>query len=110
VRRSSDAGGKKRTSALTEEQRSELARKAVAARWGSKSGKEGRALELLRRPQGATLAELEHLTGWKAGTIYGFVNGRLVRKLGLRTQSFLSDSKERTYRIAEMAIAPKKEL
>jgi hypothetical protein len=100
-------GGKKRMASLTAEQRSELARTAVAARWGSKGGQEARALALMRRPQGATLGELMDLTGWKAGTVYGFVNGRLVRKLGLRAQSFLSEGKERTYRIAEMAIAPK---
>jgi hypothetical protein len=39
-------------------------------------------------------------TGWQAHTVRGFVSGTLIKKLGLKVESFKSDGAERTYRIA----------
>jgi hypothetical protein len=69
---------------------------ASVAREGSKKAE---VLDLMRRKQGVTLAEIMELTGWQAHTVRGFVSGTLVTKLGLKVESFRSDDKERTYRI-----------
>jgi len=86
------------------------AKKAVPARKGGKKagGKEARegskkaeVLELMRRSKGATLAEIMKATGWLAHTVRGFVSGTLIKKQGLKVESFRSDAKERTYRVSE---------
>ena len=71
----------------------------------SKGGKEARdgskkaeVLELMRRPKGATLAEIMKATGWQAHTVREFVSGTL-KKQRLKVESFRSDEKERTYRV-----------
>jgi hypothetical protein len=69
---------------------------ANVAREGSK--KAG-VLDLMRRSQGASLAEIMELTGWQPHTVRGFVSGTLVKKLGLKVESFRTEEKERTYRI-----------
>jgi hypothetical protein len=69
---------------------------ANVAREGSKKSE---VIDLMRRSQGATLAEVMELTGWQAHTIRGFVSGTLIKKLGLNVESFRSNEKERTYRI-----------
>ena len=53
----------------------------------------------MRRSKGATLAEIMEKTGWQAHTVRGFVSGTLIKKLGLKVDSFRSDEKERCYRI-----------
>jgi hypothetical protein len=71
---------------------------ANVAREGSKKSE---VIDLMRRSQGATLAEIMELTGWQAHTVRGFVSGTLVKKLGLKVDSFRSNEKERTYRISK---------
>jgi hypothetical protein len=66
------------------------------ARDGSKKGE---VIDLMRRSQGATLAEIMERTGWQAHTVRGFVSGTLIKKLELKVESFRSAEKERTYRI-----------
>jgi hypothetical protein len=60
--------------------------------------KKSEVIDLMRRSQGATLAEIMELTGWQAHTVRGFVSGTLIKKLGLDVESFRSKEKERTYR------------
>jgi Protein of unknown function (DUF3489) len=69
---------------------------AEQAREGSKKAE---VLDLMRRSQGASLAEIMELTGWQAHTVRGFVSGTLIKKLGLKVESFRTEEKERTYRI-----------
>jgi hypothetical protein len=69
---------------------------AAGARAGSKKGE---VIDLLRRPSGATLAEIIELTGWQPHTVRGFVSGTLVKKMRLRVESFRTDEKERAYKI-----------
>jgi len=66
------------------------------AREGSKKAE---VLGLMRRSGGATLAKIMKLTGWQAHTVRGFVSGTLIKKLGLKVESFRSEEKERTYRV-----------
>ena len=66
------------------------------AREGSKQAD---VIELISRAQGATLAEIMEHTGWQKHTVRGFVSGTLIKKLGLKVESFRSNEKERTYRV-----------
>jgi len=83
------------------------AKRRATARPGAKSAsnvdregsKKAEVLDLMRRKQGATLAEIMEITGWQAHTVRGFVSGTLVTKLGLKVESFRSEEKERTYRV-----------
>ena len=66
------------------------------ARQGSKKAE---VLDLMRRKQGATLAEIMEQTGWQPHTVRGFVSGTLNKKMGLEVESFRNADKERAYRI-----------
>jgi hypothetical protein len=66
------------------------------AREGSKKAE---VVDLMRRPKGATLAEIMKATNWQRHTVRGFVSGTLIKRLGLKVESFRSDDKERCYRI-----------
>jgi Protein of unknown function (DUF3489) len=57
-------------------------------------------LELLRRKEGATIAEIANATDWQNHSIRGFISGTLTKKMGLTVESVKSDTGERTYRIA----------
>jgi hypothetical protein len=66
------------------------------ARKGSKTAK---ILALLRRPAGASLAELRKVTGWQAHSVRGFLSGTLKKKMGLRIDSVSRSDGERVYRV-----------
>jgi hypothetical protein len=65
------------------------------------TSKKAIVLDLLRRPKGATMAEIAQATGWQNHSIRGFISGNLTKKMGLTVESAKNDSGERTYRIAE---------
>jgi hypothetical protein len=71
---------------------------ATAAREGSKKAA---VLALLRRKQGATLAEIMKETGWQAHSVRGFISGALGSKMGLAVESAKRQDGERTYSIAK---------
>jgi len=77
------------------------AQKAAPARQGAKEARDGskkaEVLELLRRKQGATLAEILKATGWQAHTVRGFVS--IAKRRGLQVESFRNNDKQRTYRV-----------
>jgi hypothetical protein len=58
-------------------------------------------LELLKQPNGATLAELMAATQWQAHSVRGFISGTLGKKMGLEVESTKSEAGERTYRLAK---------
>ncbi len=60
-----------------------------------------RIIALLRRPQGATVAELMQLTGWLSHSVRGALSGALKRKMGLAVASSVDPDRGRVYRIAE---------
>jgi hypothetical protein len=69
----------------------------------SKSSKQQLCLELLRRPDGAGLKELQAATGWQAHSVRGFLAGTVKRKLGLTLSSDRTGAGPRRYRIAPEA-------
>ena len=64
----------------------------------SPRGKIGVVVDLLRRPEGATAAELMAATGWQAHSVRGAISGAIKRKLGLTVLSAKTEA-GRTYRI-----------
>jgi Protein of unknown function (DUF3489) len=61
--------------------------------------KQGWVIELLRRPQGATIAELVKATGWQQHSVRGVIAGALKKKLGLTVTSKKAQGGERRYHI-----------
>ena len=72
------------------------AKQAGAARDGSKAAT---VLDLLKRPEGATLAELMKATAWQAHSVRGFLSGTVGMKLGLAVTSAKGEDGERTYSV-----------
>ncbi|MCX6621605.1 MAG: DUF3489 domain-containing protein [Acidobacteria bacterium] len=68
---------------------------APTAREGSKKAI---VLELMRRPNGATMAEIADATGWQKHSIRGFISGGLTKKMGLVVESTKNAAGERQYR------------
>jgi len=66
------------------------------AREGSKKAI---VLELLRRPEGATLADIMAATGWQPHSVRGFISGALGKKMGLTIESLKTPEGARAYRI-----------
>ena len=58
-------------------------------------------IEMLRRPEGATIAQIMTATGWQAHTCRGAFAGALKKKRGLTITSEKAHGGERVYRLAE---------
>jgi hypothetical protein len=71
---------------------------APAARDGSKKAI---VLDLLKRPDGATLADIMSATDWQAHSVRGFISGSLGKKMGLTVESFKRPDGVRAYRIRQ---------
>jgi len=56
-------------------------------------------LDLLRRPEGASIEELRQATGWQAHSVRGFLSGAVKRKLRLNLASHKAEHQPRRYRI-----------
>ena len=44
-------------------------------------------IELLKRPEGATVEQIAAATGWQHHTIRGAISGALKKKLGLKVEA-----------------------
>jgi hypothetical protein len=75
----------------------EVKEEAPTTRDGSKKAA---VLELLRRPEGATLEEIMTATNWQAHTVRSFISHALGKKMGLAVESVRGEDKVRTYRLA----------
>jgi hypothetical protein len=56
-------------------------------------------LKLLRREQGATIADIAKATQWQNHSIRGFLSAQVTKKMKLKVESTKSEDGERTYRI-----------
>jgi len=65
-------------------------------REGSKAEK---VLDLLKRPKGASLADLMRATSWQKHSVRGFLSGTIGKKMGLKLESVKEEGGERTYSI-----------
>ena len=69
---------------------------APTAREGSKKAI---VLDMLKRPDGATLDSIVATTGWQKKTVYGFISGTIGKKMELTVDSIRSNEGVRSYRI-----------
>ena len=70
------------------------ATKAGPARHGSKAAK---VLELLKRPEGASMKELLKATNWQPHSVRGFLSGTVRKKMAMTVTSIRVNGGERTY-------------
>lgn len=73
------------------------AKRATAPRGGSK---QEALLEMLRRPGGATVAEVSEKMGWQAHTVRAAISAGLVKKFGVQIQTEKVEGRGRVYRVA----------
>ena len=97
----------KKASKAATKKTSRVAKTSAKRAAGTKSANKERTgtkkaivLELLRRKEGATLADIARATESQNHSIRGVISGTLTKKMGLRVESSKNDSGERTYRIA----------
>ena len=76
--------------------------KAAAPKEGSvprEFSKKAIVLDLIRRKDGATLAEIAKATGWQNHSIRGFISGTVAKKMDLAVASLKNEKGERVYKI-----------
>ena len=78
----------------------------------ARNSKQAMVIEMLKRPEGATIAQICEATGWQAHTVRGTFAGALKKKLGLTIVSEKIDGPagtpgvgQRLYRIVDEATA-----
>jgi hypothetical protein len=64
------------------------------------NSKQGTVIQMLQRPEGATITQICSATGWQAHTVRGTFAGAFKKKLGLDLTSDKPDGGERIYRIS----------
>ena len=64
-----------------------------------KATKQQTCIDLLSRPNGAGIEELQEATGWQAHSVRGFLAGTVKKKLGLALGSDKPEDGPRRYRI-----------
>lgn len=62
--------------------------------------KQAKLIEMLKRPDGATIDEIVKKFEWQPHTVRGAIAGALKKKLGLDVQSEKIEGRGRVYRIA----------
>jgi hypothetical protein len=72
-----------------------------AAKPKTRSGtKQAKMIDLMRRPEGATVEQIAKATGWQHHTIRGAISGALKKKLGLKVEATKEESGT-VYRIVD---------
>ncbi len=73
---------------------------AIAAAGPRPGSKQAKVIDLLKRPEGATVAEVMDATGWQPHSVRGMFAGALKKQQGLMVISTKED-RGRVYRIAD---------
>ena len=63
--------------------------------------KQSQLIAMLKRPDGATIAEVVETLAWQPHTVRGAIAGALKKKLGLKVESEKVDDRGRVYRLTE---------
>ena len=77
--------------------------KAAAKPRTRENSKQATVIQMLQRPEGATVQQICETTGWQAHTVRGTFAGAFKKKLGLTIVSDKAQGSERVYRIAAEA-------
>jgi hypothetical protein len=81
------------------------ATKAASTTNGAPTAREGSkkaiVLDMLKRPEGATLKDIMAATSWQAHSVRGFISGSLGKKMGLTVESFKRPDGVRAYKVAQ---------
>jgi DNA-binding MarR family transcriptional regulator len=81
--------------------KAKAAKAAPAERPTPRTGtKQALMIEMLKRPEGATVEQIAEATGWQHHTIRGAISGALKKKLGLQATSTKDGQGRRVYRLA----------
>jgi hypothetical protein len=64
------------------------------------NSKQAQVIAMLKRPEGATIAQICEATGWQQHTVRGTFAGAFKKKLGLALASEKAQGGQRIYRIA----------
>ena len=75
-------------------------KKAAGKRQADRANKKAEVIAMMKRANGAALAEIVAATGWQNHTVRGFVS-ILGSKGGEKIESSKSDAGDRTYKIAK---------
>jgi Protein of unknown function (DUF3489) len=94
---------RKKAGAVSLEKRSTRRKTAEPSRPPRKDSKQQLCLNLLCRAEGASIEDLQKVTGWQAHTVRGFLSRAVKRKLGLELVSHKSEPEPRRYRIRQPA-------
>ena len=68
---------------------------AIKPRTGTK---QSLLIDMLRRPEGATIAQIVEATGWQRHSARGAISGAIKKKLGLTVTSEKTENGDRIYR------------
>ncbi len=96
-----DAISVPRKAAINSEDLSDIVERATAKPSRTRdNSKQAQVIELLRRPEGATINQICEATGWKQHTVRGTFAGAFKKKLGLQITSTKESGGQRVYRIS----------
>jgi len=76
--------------------------KSAASSSETTASKQDVVLSMLRRQQGASIAEICEVTGWQPHSVRGFLSGALKRRLKIAVVSEQGESGERRYSVAPL--------
>jgi hypothetical protein len=79
---------------------SDKAPKAKDAAVPREFSKKAIVLDLLRRKDGATIAEIAKATDWLNHSIRGFISGTISKRMGLVVESTKTEAGDRRYKVA----------
>ena len=91
--------GKKASKAEKAPKRPKVAKPSASGESAREGSKAAKVLDLLRRPDGATLAELMKATGWQAHSVRGFLSGTIRKKMGIAVESTQGEAGNRSYSV-----------